>query len=119
MPATLQEDSAPRRSRFPLRFGRCIVWTETLGRPVMNRLLPARRWIALTFLLAAFAAPALSLSVPFPTSTPDASAVLFVSPNTRDDLDLAAARLQLDSADHARYRRLAGDLLSELGVREH
>jgi hypothetical protein len=85
----------------------------------MNRVLPARRWIALGLLLAACAAPALRPSSAQPRPSADASAFLFVSPNTHDDLDLVTARQRIDTPDHARYRRLAGTVLSELGVREY
>jgi hypothetical protein len=81
----------------------------------MSRLVPARRWAALAVLLLACAAPA---AWPRPAAPEAASAYLFVSPNTRDHLGVAEARRQLDSAEHARYHRLAGDVLRELGVRE-
>jgi hypothetical protein len=85
----------------------------------MNRVLPARRWIALGLLLAACAAPALRQSHEQPRQSADASAFIFVSPNTRDDLDLITAQQRIDTPDHARFRRLAGATLSELGVRRH
>lgn len=84
----------------------------------MNRLLPARRWTALAVLLLACAAPSLWPRAAVPACPADASAFLFVSPNTRDDLDVTEARQQLDSPDHARYRRLAGEVLQQLGVRK-
>jgi len=83
----------------------------------MNRLLPARRWTALALLLLACATPALWRRGAEPARSPEASAFLFVSPNTRDDLDVPEAQRLLGSPDHARYRRLAGDVLRELGVR--
>ena len=54
----------------------------------MHRLLPARRWAALAALLLACAGPALWPRTPAPAAPADASAFLFVSPNTRDDLDV-------------------------------
>src|SRR5262245_40141818 len=89
-----------------------------LRRPVVNRLMPLRRWTALAVLLAACVAPALWHRPASPAPAADASAYLFVSPNTREDLDVDQAMRQLDSPEHARYRRLAGDVLRRLGVRQ-
>jgi hypothetical protein len=91
--------------------------TQGYREAVMNRLLPARRWIGLALLLAACAAPALRRLEAEPSAPATASAYVFVSPNTRDDLDVSEARRQLDSPEHVRYHRLAGDVLRRLGVR--
>ena len=77
----------------------------------MNRVRPVRRWIALGLLLAACAAPALRQPPAQRHRSADASAFLFISPNTSDDLDLITARQRIDTPDHARFRRLAGAML--------
>ena len=82
----------------------------------MNRL-STRRWIALGLLLVAYAAPAALPRSAVSRPSADASAFLFVSPNTSDDLGLDEARRRLDTPEQARSRRLAGAVLSELGVR--
>src|SRR5205823_5452536 len=58
-------------------------------------------------------------ALPQPAPAPVGSACLLLSPNVDDGLDLAEARRRLRSPEHARYRRLAGDILDDLGIRRH
>lgn len=74
---------------------------------------------ALALILALAATLAL---LPIPTTSVNPSfetAYLFVSPNTREDLNMAEARRLLLSPEHGRYRRLAGDILHQLGIGRH
>jgi hypothetical protein len=86
----------------------------------MSRLLPIRRLCALALLLSALAAVGL-----LPTAARQSAArpagpdYLLFSPNTSENLNLEAARQQLASPEHGRFRRLAGGILDELGVRGH
>jgi hypothetical protein len=56
------------------------------------------------------------LPAPRPVAAPAGSACLLLSPNVDDSLDLQEARRRLRSPEHVRYRRLAGDILDELGM---
>jgi hypothetical protein len=79
----------------------------------------ARTGAALTALLLLLGSAAL-LPVPrLPAQRPPAAACLLLSPNVDEGLDVAEARRRLRSPQHARYRRLAGDILDQLGVQGH
>ncbi len=79
---------------------------------------PLRPLVALAALLLLFGAGSL-LPVPRRPAAPAGHAYLLLSSNVDEDLDLAQARQRIASAEHAHYRRLAGEILDTLGAGRH
>jgi hypothetical protein len=84
----------------------------------MSRLSCSRPAVALAGLLLLLAGVGLLPTSQPPAAPPVGSACLLLSPNVDEGLDLAEARRRLSTREHARYRRLAGDILGELGIHQ-
>ena len=82
----------------------------------MSRLSSSRPVVALAGLVLILAGVGL-LPTYRPAAEPTSLACLLLSPNVDDGLDLPEARRRLGTPEHARARRLAGDILDELGIR--